>query len=151
MYSKGAISAAASGYRAVEIAVKFGRLLNVLPVREMSFMSKEAAMTFRDQVCKSSSLQQQVRAAIESGKDLTEAVRLGKSCGCEFTADEAAEVLQNMGSDELSEFELEMVAGGAGKGGLGRTGRVGQGGAGGIITTGTGNIAGRSGGAFYGW
>lgn len=112
-------------------------------------MSKEAAMAFRDKVCKTPALQQQVKAAIESGSDLTEAVRLGKTCGCEFTAEEAAECLQCLGSDELSEFELEMVAGGAGKGGSKRPGGH-PGGGGGGVNRGGGNIVGVGGGNLIG-
>ncbi len=77
-------------------------------------MSKEAALAFRDKVAETPQLQAQVRRAIEAGESLDEAVRLGKQNGFEFTVAEAQEAMSNFGTSELSDFELEMVAGGKG-------------------------------------
>lgn len=80
-------------------------------------MSLEAAKAFRDKIGQIPALQEQVRAAIASGTDLSQAVKLGKQYGCAFTVEEAAAVLQNVNAgDELSDFELEMVAGGKSRG-----------------------------------
>lgn len=75
-------------------------------------MSMQAAQQFRDIVCKTPGLQEQVQSAIAGGNGLAESVALGKQCGCEFTGEELAEVLQSVADDELSEFELNLVAGG---------------------------------------
>ena len=78
-------------------------------------MSKQGVQAFRDKVSQIPALQQQVRSAIESGEDLSAAVALGQQYGCEFTREEAQEVLQCVRGDELSDFELELVAGGSTK------------------------------------
>lgn len=82
-------------------------------------MSQQGISTFRQKVAGSPELQQQIRAGV-AGENFDIAA-LGKSHGCEFTADEVSVVLS---SGELSDFELEMVSGGATKA-VGSTGREG--------------------------
>lgn len=77
-------------------------------------MSIESASAFRDQVGRNPELQTQVKTCLASGQGLDQIVALGKQHGFQFTPDEAETCLLETG-DELSEFELEMVAGGAGK------------------------------------
>ena len=77
-------------------------------------MSKESAVKFREKVSATPELQAKVRNAISQGKDLSEAVALGKQTGFTFTEQEAEEVLATTSQGELSDFELEMVAGGKG-------------------------------------
>ena len=78
-------------------------------------MSKAAALAFRDKVAQNPELQAKVRQAIEAGQSLEEAVRLGKQHGHEFTVEEAEQAMEEVSSGELSQFELEMVAGGKGR------------------------------------
>ena len=76
-------------------------------------MSKESALKFRDKINASPELQAKVRNAFSQGKDLSEMVALGAQNGFAFTAEEAQEALAGAGEGELSDFELEMVAGGS--------------------------------------
>lgn len=76
-------------------------------------MSRQAAQSFRDQVCQNQDLQRQMLTAMESAGDLQKVVALGESCGCEFTTQEIAEAFQNPDDCELSEAQLESVAGGS--------------------------------------
>jgi len=66
---------------------------------------------FRQQLATDVNLQAQVRQAIEDGCGVEELVRLAGSHGYSFTADEAS---TSFTESELSDFELEMVAGGKG-------------------------------------
>lgn len=75
-------------------------------------MSIAAAQSFRDKVCSTPALQQQIQTALANGGDLSALVRLGSDNGCDFTVEEAAAAFQALASDELSEDELDLVAGG---------------------------------------
>lgn len=77
-------------------------------------MSKEAAMTFRDKVNTDQQLQVEMRRAIDAGNGIDEAIGLGRKFGLEFTAQEAFEAMNEVGEGELTDFELELVAGGKG-------------------------------------
>jgi hypothetical protein len=77
-------------------------------------MSKEAAVEFRSRVEDSRELQKAVRAATGGGKswDWAALVALGEREGLPFTAEEARAILNELDQSELSDFELELVAGG---------------------------------------
>jgi predicted ribosomally synthesized peptide with nif11-like leader len=79
----------------------------MLPV-EGGAMSSQAASDFRALVSESAELQQAARAALAKGGDAA-LVELGHAHGFDFTVEEGKEALA---AGELSEFELEMVAGG---------------------------------------
>ena len=72
-------------------------------------MSTEAVLRFRQAVTEDEELQDEIRAtAAGGGLDLTV---VGARHGFEFTAAELNEVAKEIGG-ELTDFELEMVAGG---------------------------------------
>ena len=75
-------------------------------------MSKQAVLQFRDAVVESDDLQGRIRAGFESG-DLSLS-RLAGENGYEFTVEEGQQVWKELQESEreLSDFELEMVAGG---------------------------------------
>ena len=75
-------------------------------------MSKQAALQFRGAVVESDELQDQIRAGFESG-DFSLS-RLAGENGYEFTPEEGRQVWDEFQESEreLSDFELEMVAGG---------------------------------------
>lgn len=74
-------------------------------------MSVEAIEQFRAQVAADPALQARLVEALDTGPDAIAA--LGKSCGHDFTSAEAAAAVDRARSDgELSDFELELVAGG---------------------------------------
>jgi predicted ribosomally synthesized peptide with nif11-like leader len=75
-------------------------------------MSKDAVLAFRNKVIESADLQDQVRAAVKAGGGPA-LVALGKTNGHEFTGDDVREVYAPLESGELSESQLEGVAGGA--------------------------------------
>jgi predicted ribosomally synthesized peptide with nif11-like leader len=75
-------------------------------------MSKDAVLAFRNKVVESADLQDQVRAALKAGGSPA-LVALGKTNGHEFTAADVREVYAPLESGELSESQLEGVAGGA--------------------------------------
>ena len=77
-------------------------------------MSKQAAITLRDNVNASPALRAKMRAAIEQGQGMEEAIRLGREEGLECSAEDIEQATQEIGEAELSDFELEMVAGGKG-------------------------------------
>ncbi len=86
---------------------------NTLPVAKETHVSGIEA--FRGQLATDANLQAQVRQAIESGCGPEELVSLAGAHGFTFTANEA---VASFTESELSDFELEMVAGG--KRGFGR-------------------------------
>ena len=73
-------------------------------------MSKQTVLAFREKVNASPDLQKQIRANADA-KNL-DIVALGKAHGCDFSAEEVKGLLNEA---ELTDFELEMVSGGAGK------------------------------------
>jgi len=70
-----------------------------------------AIEAFRGKLATDVNLQAQVRQAIEGGCGVEELVSLAGAHGFTFTADEAR---NSFTDSELSDFELEMVAGGKG-------------------------------------
>jgi len=84
-------------------------------------LNKEANMAainaFREQLASNPVLQTQVRQTLEAGGGLDQLLNLARAHGCAFTVDET---VSSFTESELSDFELEMVAGGKmGGGGLG--------------------------------
>jgi hypothetical protein len=77
-------------------------------------MSREAVIEFRSRVGDSRELRKAVRAATGGGKswDWAALVALGEREGLPFTAEEARAILNELDQNELSDFELELVAGG---------------------------------------
>jgi hypothetical protein len=77
-------------------------------------MSKEALVELRSRIEDSRQLQKAVRTAAGGGKswDLAALVALGEREGLSFTAEEARTFLTELDQSELSDFELELVAGG---------------------------------------
>ena len=74
-------------------------------------MSVEAIDQFRAQVATDPGLQARLASALDVGPDALAA--LGKDCGYDFTAAEASAAVDRARTDgELSDFELELVAGG---------------------------------------
>ncbi|MCW8139508.1 MAG: Nif11-like leader peptide family natural product precursor [Planctomycetota bacterium] len=73
-------------------------------------MSKQHVSEFRTAVAADPALAEQVRKAMEAGGDATTLIALARARGLEFTPAEAEEV---MAESELSELELDLVAGGA--------------------------------------
>jgi predicted ribosomally synthesized peptide with nif11-like leader len=84
------------------------------PERGRIFMSQESALAFRDAVASNSDLQKQVKDVLTEGAPDALAA-LGKEHGFDFSAADAEDVLNSLGSGEreLSDFELDMVAGGS--------------------------------------
>jgi hypothetical protein len=80
-------------------------------------VSKEALVEFRSRVEESSELQKAFRAASGGGKswDWAALVALGEREGLPFSAEEARAFLNELDQSELSDFELELVAGGQGQ------------------------------------
>ncbi|RYF35168.1 MAG: Nif11-like leader peptide family natural product precursor [Comamonadaceae bacterium] len=76
-------------------------------------MSIEAVQAFRDRVANDSALQKTCADAIQR-EDFQRVVTAGAALGFEFTG---VEVQQCLASEELSDQELELVAGGGNKGG----------------------------------
>jgi len=73
-------------------------------------MSKEAVRLFIEKVEQDEKLQSQVLAAFETNQNVS---GLGRQQGFEFTEEEGYEVWEEVqGEDELSDFALELVAGG---------------------------------------
>lgn len=68
-----------------------------------------AVDAFREKLATDPGLQAQVRQTIEGGGGLEEVLSLAEAQGFAFTADEAR---NSFTESELSDFELEMVAGG---------------------------------------
>ncbi len=75
-------------------------------------MSIQAAQEFRQRVSASPELQEQIAATVKNGEiDLPALVDLGRSNGFAFSVVDAENALASV-SDELSDFEMELVAGG---------------------------------------
>ncbi len=75
-------------------------------------MSKEAIDKFREAINQNTTWQEEVRqGTVENPID---GVEFAKEKGFEFTAEEYSSYLDESMDDELSEFELELVSGGAG-------------------------------------
>jgi predicted ribosomally synthesized peptide with nif11-like leader len=75
-------------------------------------MSIQAAQDFRQQVNASADLQAAVAGHVKDGNiDYAGLSTLGRSHGYEFSANDAKSAL-SAASDELSEFEMELVSGG---------------------------------------
>ena len=73
-------------------------------------MSIESATAFREYVTTNPDAQAEVKAAITGGGDLS---AVGAKHGFEFSKEDAQAVMnQTNESGEMSEFELDMVAGG---------------------------------------
>jgi predicted ribosomally synthesized peptide with nif11-like leader len=81
-------------------------------------MGRETVESFIKAINESTELQNQARSALEGAQDPSGFVQLGKKSGYEFTETDAKayfdEVLGAQQPAELSEEELENVAGGAG-------------------------------------
>jgi predicted ribosomally synthesized peptide with nif11-like leader len=84
-------------------------------------MSIENAQKFRSVVAGSPALAKQILAAKNRDEFLAAAVKLGAENGLQFTTEEAVQVMdaaeQATKGGELSDSQLEGVAGGKGKGG----------------------------------
>ncbi len=78
-------------------------------------MSVEAARSFRMIVSQNADLRAVITQAVDAGK-APDWVALGKQHGYIFNASEADDIISALAGDnaELSDFELEMVAGGSG-------------------------------------
>lgn len=79
-------------------------------------MSQEAVEKFRDAVNGNPALQETLRPYLTPYFNIFHVVRVGQENGFEFTAEEAVALKAQVGGDaegRLSDFELEMVAGGA--------------------------------------
>lgn len=75
-------------------------------------MSIQAAQEFRQQVNASAALQAAVSTKVNNGAiDYAGLAQLGSEHGFAFSAEEAEQALSTS-SDELSEFEMELVSGG---------------------------------------
>ena len=74
-------------------------------------MSKEQALAFRDFVTARDDVQDEIRAATTNGT--LKVTELAAQHGFEFTAQEAQTAWDEVQANELSDFELEMVQGGA--------------------------------------
>ncbi|MBX3469023.1 MAG: Nif11-like leader peptide family RiPP precursor [Planctomycetes bacterium] len=72
-------------------------------------MSRQHVSEFRAAIAADPALAEQVRKAMEAGGDAAALLGLARARGLEFTPAEAAEV---MAESELSELELDLVAGG---------------------------------------
>jgi predicted ribosomally synthesized peptide with nif11-like leader len=83
-------------------------------------MAMTAVQTFLEQVTQDQSLQEELATAMESDNDRQVVTDLARSKGYEFTSDELWQEIQNRQTElqqqqengELSEEELEAVAGG---------------------------------------
>ncbi len=78
-------------------------------------MSKEAAEEFRNKVNSAPELQDKLRAAVQSDDPFAAAVAIGAEQGLSFTSEEIQEAMTAAAEGELSDFELEAVAGGKGR------------------------------------
>lgn len=77
-------------------------------------MSKQAVLAFRERVAQGADLQQAIRGQRDRGQfQLSGIVDLGKREGFDFTIEEVNQVFADPGDNSLSDFELEMVSGGA--------------------------------------
>jgi len=74
-------------------------------------MSVENVISFSEKVVGQPQLEVKVRACIEGNLNLPALVALGAEHGFTFTEDEVWSIYAN-DNDELSDFELEMVAAG---------------------------------------
>ena len=76
-------------------------------------MSQETAMAFRNKLGEDAGLQAQAKPILEGGQT-EELVKLGQKHGYEFTAEDVKHVLTEIAGKnvELTDFELEAVAGG---------------------------------------
>ncbi|GAB3433792.1 Nif11-like leader peptide family RiPP precursor [Massilia solisilvae] len=75
-------------------------------------MSIQAAQAFRQQTNTSPALQAEVARHVSNGTiDYAALAELGRKHGHDFTAEDAVTVL-SAPSDELSDFEMELVSGG---------------------------------------
>ncbi len=75
-------------------------------------MSLHSAQEFRRQVSASPELQEAVAAKVSDGViDFAGVSEIGRSKGFEFSAEDAKNALATQ-SDELSDFEMELVSGG---------------------------------------
>lgn len=75
-------------------------------------MGKEAAVAFREYLRTHPEVEEQARDIIRTAGSV-DSVAFAKSHGFEFTVEEAADAWEEVSADgELSDFELEMVAGG---------------------------------------
>lgn len=76
-------------------------------------MSKQQVNDFRGAIAADPALAEQVKVVMDAGGDPAALLALARARGFEFTRAEADEVLAE---GELSELELELVAGGCGGG-----------------------------------
>jgi predicted ribosomally synthesized peptide with nif11-like leader len=81
-------------------------------------MSIESVNQFLQKVAQDTQLQEEIAKAMESENDRQAVVELGAKYGYQFTSDELGQEIQKnqqaaVDSGELSEDELEAVAGGA--------------------------------------
>ena len=76
-------------------------------------MSRKAVEEFRKAVRDSQALQEEIRASTEAGAKPQDIVAIAAKHGFDFTTDEMSAVANEV-SDELTDFELEMVAAGVG-------------------------------------
>ncbi len=78
-------------------------------------MSKQSVNDFRAALAADSALADEVREAMNAGGDSAAVIALARARGFEFTEAEANEVLAE---GELSELELDLVAGGGATSGV---------------------------------
>ena len=80
-------------------------------------MSLDQANAFRDYVSQNEDVQREIRSAL-----MTESAKISEIAakhGFTFTSEEGAQAWETAQENELSDFELDMVAGGGGYGGGG--------------------------------
>ncbi len=82
-------------------------------------MSREAVEKFYEIIAQDEALQDRMREATDETRFLDLAIQLGSERGCDFTTDELSghmNALQQSMQTELSDAQLEQVAGGIAKG-----------------------------------